>query len=536
MFTPPLSRPPILRRPASSQFPSTASLTLLGCCMVIMPWFSHADGAAAPDDPESRTRQLEEQIIDLENRLRKLEAVPAEEENEDKMGALVGFARTTESTAASRNSRVVADRVENVLGNFININGYFRAGYGRNSEGGPQPGFKAPGAMAKYRLGNEAENFGELILGKNFYLPGTFAVDNNLKTSVDAQGPVAHVEVRMDFFNPHEEFSSAANTRVGLPEAWAAVGNVLPDQPQAKFWAGNRFYRRHDIGVIDFFFWNMSGGGGGIEDVDAGPGKVALAWIGSGATSGFSNLPQPDPENKAGFSKANYDLRWYDLPTLGGQLELGLIYSKATTGRDANGNSRPDTNGVAVNLVHTISGFISEDGSNKFSIQYGTEAAKTFTSGFETFVLDGATYIQPDLPDSWRYRVTENFTANLSDHFSLGPVLVYQVTDYGTGVGKDTWISAGMRPIFHYNDRLSVAMEAGWDHVDSKRLNSADQLYKLTVAPQVSLGGRFSSRPAIRAYFTYAAWGDNFVGQVGGLDYASKNHGFSFGMQMETWW
>jgi maltoporin len=41
--------------------------------------------------------------------------------------------------------------------------GDFRAGYGRNDQGGSQVGFQAPGAFATYRLGNEAENHGELI-------------------------------------------------------------------------------------------------------------------------------------------------------------------------------------------------------------------------------------------------------------------------------------------------------------------------------------------------------------------------------------
>jgi maltoporin len=46
-------------------------------------------------------------------------------------------------------------------------------------------------------------------------------------------------------------------------------------------------------------------------------------------------------------------------------------------------------------------------------------------------------------------------------------------------------------------------------------------LYKLTLAPQVSLGDRFFSRPVIRAFVTYAAWSDGFKGQIGGNDYAN---------------
>ena len=44
------------------------------------------------------------------------------------------------------------------------FHGQFRAGYGLNSKGGQQVAFQAPGADAKFRLGNEAETYAELIL------------------------------------------------------------------------------------------------------------------------------------------------------------------------------------------------------------------------------------------------------------------------------------------------------------------------------------------------------------------------------------
>ena len=42
------------------------------------------------------------------------------------------------------------------------FHGYFRSGYGLNGKGGQQVAFIAPGADAKYRLGNEAETYGEV--------------------------------------------------------------------------------------------------------------------------------------------------------------------------------------------------------------------------------------------------------------------------------------------------------------------------------------------------------------------------------------
>ena len=51
------------------------------------------------------------------------------------------------------------------------FHGYLRSGYGLNSRGGQQVTFQAPGADAKYRLGNEAETYAELIFVNNWVNP-----------------------------------------------------------------------------------------------------------------------------------------------------------------------------------------------------------------------------------------------------------------------------------------------------------------------------------------------------------------------------
>lgn len=445
------------------------------------------------------------------------------------------FHEETETRNQPSEERLVADRFERVLNNFVDIGGYFRAGYGLSDTGGPMVSFQAPGAVSKYRLGNEAENYGELILQKNLYLPGVFHVSEGLRPDGTPRGPIAKVQLRMSFFNPYSDFGSADATSVGLPESWASVGNVFPSAPSIKFWAGNRFYRRHDIHILDFFFWNMSGGGGGVEDIPLGPAKMALAWVGWGSTSGLSYVPQPDPQNSAGFSKSNIDFRIYDLPLLFGQAEIGVTYANAGSGRDESGREAPASNGVAFNFVHTVPELLSRDGTNKLSVQYGTGAARTFTAGFETVTLPEGVFIRPDPTGTSRLRVTENFTANLSDHFSLGPVVVFQLTDNGEDA-REYWVSAGARPIIHFSHYISLAFEAGMDWVKDTAKASEGVMGKFTIAPQVSAGSQFLSRPVIRAFFTGAAWSDDFVGQVGGSDNATSNDAFSFGMQMESWW
>ena len=450
------------------------------------------------------------------------------------------FTRTTESrerSLATDENQVVRARIEKVLNDYIDFGGYFRAGYGRNNQGGPQAAFQAPGALAKYRLGNETENYGELILGKDWWVPGTYSLDPKLRPDGTPEGPVAHAQLRMAFVNPYSSLNSGVDTQVTFPEAWASIGNVLRSQPSLKFWAGNRFYRRHDVNINDFYYYNMSGAGGGVEDLQLSFGKVALAWIGSGSQSGlYSEVPQPDPKNTAGFSKANVDLSLYDVKVPLGTAEFGLIYSYATAGFDSLGQTVPDTRGFSANFIHTSEKFFNDTGVNKFSAQYGRGPGLTLNSGFETITLAGGTYIRNDPDDAWRVRLTESFIVQAGPHFSIGPALVYQYTDYGGAYGRQQWFSAGVRPIYHFNKYFGVAFEGGVDWVDDQSLNQQGNLYKLTISPQVSLGDLFLSRPVIRAYATWAHWSNEFIGKVGGQDFIGLDNGWGFGMQVETWW
>jgi hypothetical protein len=139
--------------------------------------------------------------------------------------------------------------------------------------------------------------------------------------------------------------------------------------------------------------------------------------MGAASTSGFSDLPEPDPDNKAGFSKSNWDLRLYDVPLPLGQGEFGVVYARTDSGKD-----------------------------------------------------------------------------------------------------------------------ISLAFEGGLDWVEDEEAGTSSSLYKLTLAPQVSLGGRFMSRPVIRAFVTYAGWGDDFKGNIDSNDYLNETSGLTYGVQMEAWW
>ena len=135
------------------------------------------------------------------------------------------------------------------------FHGYFRSGYGLNSEGGQQVAFQAPGADAKYRLGNEAETYGELIFVNNWLNPERSSDKAWMKTEAMIEANTTNSASYANFPN------GTGNDQFRLREAFVQAGNVLESQPDAKFWAGERYYRRQHVEIDDFYPLDMSGYG-----------------------------------------------------------------------------------------------------------------------------------------------------------------------------------------------------------------------------------------------------------------------------------
>jgi maltoporin len=391
------------------------------------------------------------------------------------------------------------------------FHGYMRSGFGLNGELGDQDAFQAPGAYAKYRLGNETETYIELSLQSNWQgepggawfmmkvTPALITGNNSTFTAID---PFA------------------------LREAYVEGGNVIESQPGMTFWAGHRFYQRHDVHINDFFYWDMSGPGGGFENMDLGVGKLHVAFIG-GSNDGQVIV------DRGRFAKSNIDIRLTDVDVGVGALTVGVMPVFAPGGTNVN-PAQPDqdsTHGVSGTVMLTTPGFMG--GFNKVSAQFGYGGGATLNS----FIYSA--------DDGMVFRLVEQAQIQPSEEFSLMGTLIAQLDDNDGGESEgNMWISAGARPTFHMNQWMALLVEAGVDVVmpgdpdGDGPLDAPDMgmLGKLTVAPTIKAGNGFWSRPELRAYVTAAFWNDAIQGQVGGPAYAEDNFGLAFGVQAEHWW
>jgi maltoporin len=393
--------------------------------------------------------------------------------------------------------------------------GYLRSGFGVNGKGGDMEAFQAPGAGAKYRLGNEMETYGEAALVNNWRNTGGPTVTTQMKLAYVTKN---HMGFDVD--------KDKVNDKFILREAFVRMGN-FSWAPSLKFWAGERFYDRHDIHINDFYVFDMSGYGGGVEDIPVGSwGKLSLAYIGGSTdTYEFSSLGK--------VAKNTLDMRLnMDLPVGKGMFWLAPSYLAGGSSTNSNGllSNYDSTAGLAAGFMHTLDNpFGLKNSSNQFTVQYGIGSAANFSP-----VVQDPT---PGLRDSWQFRVTESTVLQLTDNLSVMPVLIWQMQDPGTnGNSRINWLSAGVRPIYNFTEHVSLALETGVDYVDNGPMGVRDYLFKGTIAPQLSLGKLFYSRPVLRMFGTYAQWGSGFEGLIGGTAYQRATSGASFGLQAEAWW
>ena len=127
--------------------------------------------------------------------------------------------------------------------------------------------FQASGAGAKYRLGNEADTYGELTF-VNYWI--------NAKRDTDKAWMKTNVTVQAD---TTESSTYASNDKFRLREAFVQMGNVLQRQPETKFWAGERYYRRLNIDINDFYMLDTSGYGGGFEDLNLKFAQSSVSYL-----------------------------------------------------------------------------------------------------------------------------------------------------------------------------------------------------------------------------------------------------------------
>ena len=385
----------------------------------------------------------------------------------------------------------------------LDIHPYIRALGGYTPGNGSAACYKLAGAEAKYRLGNECEIYSELFFGQE------------LTTLPD--GGALKANVMFSWLQPTADRKMVANSRAdtGLPQAYLAADG-LSALNGGSLWLGRRYYKREDIHITDFFYWNPQGLGGGVEDIDIGGMKLSYAL-----------MREDNEDQKQYATRHDLQLRGVHVNP-NGDLEFGLSVIPKS-GHSAGGDA-----GWSLTVQHRQTKILG-DGWNKLAFQYGVGPG----------VGLGGTGPLTDTTAVKRLRIVEGIYAQLTP--KLGGMLTAVYQKDRSNPGDQTWMSAGGRVTYGVTQHIKLQGDVGFDRVQPAG-GETRNLLKITLAPTLAMAPGFWSRPEVRFFYTYARWNDAARRAAEGSTdaavasisstgvFAGKSHGSTVGIQFEGWW
>lgn len=403
--------------------------------------------------------------------------------------------------------------------NEIGSTGYLRAG-GGVSAGQTQVCFKAPGAGAKYRLGNECEVYGRA------------SVYYRHRWQEGGDAPYLHAEVQPEFNAPYGT-DIAYQT---LAQAYVEAGN-LAESP-LKLWAGRRYYKRRDIHLNDYFYMNLKGDGFGVRDIPLGFGDLVYTYLQMYDTP--ANVGLSWPEHKV--AMRNHEIGLYNLRSNPGGVVMLDWRHAAVDGGSFAGSGGPlevqSAGGWAFSAQHRQQGWMG--GTNTVALQYGRGAARSaWTTPVESAaalarLTSPASAAALEAAETWRL---VDFHLYEGQKWAMQSAFIWEKRHSARFDGSDlTWLSAGARPMWFIGGAWRLVGEAGYDRIVNHAAATRGGLWKVTAAIEWADAPGYFSRPALRAYLTRAGWSEAFRGQIGGTVFGNDSRGWSTGIQMESWW
>lgn len=363
----------------------------------------------------------------------------------------------------------------------LDFGGYFRAGPGATSKNLSRACYGLAGPGLKYRLGNECDFYGEFMFSQPFTKDG--------------------VEYRASVMpSIYNAGTSTGGSDLSLAQMYAEAKG-LDVLPEATFWVGKRFYGRADVHILDTFFVQMDGVGGGVEGIPVGPGKLGVAYF---REDGSANQPG---------NRFNIDYK--DIAANpGGKLRF--------TGTLTDGSFTGGASGVGLSVQHNQENFPFQGANNVAWLQTAKGSAG-LNANFGNLLANSS---------DKGVRVVESF------NWQRGPwggqAIAMLQHDRPAAGGKTVSTSLGGRVSYAFTKNFKLVGEAGHSTKDPAATGK-QTLTKFTIAPTLSIGPGFWDRPELRLYVTRGKWNAAAGADAANGLPAGKTSNTSVGLQVEMW-
>ncbi|WP_206955421.1 maltoporin [Trinickia acidisoli] len=406
-------------------------------------------------------------------------------------------------TTATNTAPATPPAAWNQLTPWTQFHGYLRAGVG-TSEGHDQACFQLAGAQSKYRLGNECQIYSELEIDQKL-----FQFSNGLVLSaVGMASLVNDVGYTPTFHGDHGA--------IRLPQSYVQLTN-FPGLDDMRVWAGRIYYRRNDVHINDFFYWNPSGLGAGIENMPIGHGlKLSYAMFRE------DYIDQPNYATR-------HDLQLSGVhPNPGGELQFGFSYIPSR-GPIYDSDGQDTHSGWSVTVQHIQTNVLG--GKNKLAFQYGQGPGTGLS--YTGTLTNNNQFKSLRVLDAFDWQATRDFSGQL-----LG---LYE-RDLAPSGGSQTWVSMGVRPVYAFTKHIKLQGDIGNDRVTPDN-GPTRTLLKASVALTLAMDRSFWSRPELRLFYTYAHWNKAAQDAAAPSDplsttgvFGTSRTGSTVGAQVEWWW
>ena len=410
--------------------------------------------------------------------------------------------------AASVSAPAFADYTPNAY-----FNGYMRAGVGVDKNGK----FNGNDGLAHKvgRLGNESNLYGEIGLGADVAKVDDTVWTVNSMLAVQESGT-----------NSYTNLNGENNNRIALRQFNVEVKGLFESDKDAKLWVGKKYVQREDIHINDWYYYDISGTGAGIENVSLGSGKWSFAYV-------------QNADNKHVFD-TRYSFPLWD----GASFQIGNAYaqmirqsddSSTVAGRQSNGNM------LTLEFTQGFNG-----GWNKTVFQWKVGNQCGNQNGTAWNSNDGNEY------DLYNFGET-----TIAGDLHLFHVIDFSYADYDRKSYdaedmKEKAFRVILRPWYKLTKMTRVYAELGAYGLYTEYDDGAkkyDRIQKATLAyastPDAS---SFWSRPEIRFFATWLHGTDSDITYTGikhandfdlegrGTGYRDGTTDMQVGVQVEAWW
>ena len=399
--------------------------------------------------------------------------------------------------AASVSAPALADYTPNAY-----FNGYMRAGVGVDKNGK----FNGNDGLAHKvgRLGNESNLYGEIGIGADVAKVDDTVWTVNSMLAVQESGT-----------NSYTNLNGENNNRIALRQFNVEVKGLFESDKDAKLWVGKKYVQREDIHINDWYYYDISGTGAGIENVSLGSGKWSFAYV-------------QNADNKHVFD-TRYSFPLWD----GASFQIGNAYAQMI--RQNENDKQANGNMLTLEFTQGFNG-----GWNKTVFQWKTGNQCGNQNGTAWGANDGNEY------DLYNFGET-----TLGGDLHLFHVVDYAYKKFESDDKSKVW-RVVLRPWYKLTKMTRVYAELGAYGEHNEKATgekSRDRLQKVTLAYAITPdAGSMWSRPEIRFFATWLHGTDSDITYTGikhandfdlegrGTGYRDGTTDIQVGVQAEAWW